>query len=321
MNYQSYEEDLCGLEMRSLFKEKPSNKVLESDRAIDPSTSPYLKNRLKVFYRCETLDEIIQAIVKDQLCADGFIVTYYSLMEEDPKFKSRRKTCEAIGLRIRGLTCFDNPKVVFGITYYKRMWCFGELEKNSQSWKVHINKPYSYSSSLSINIAKAVVNIAGQGNKSMRLIDPCCGVGTVLLEGFYAGYPMEGWEIKSKVAANACKNLEHFGYEISVTTGDLADISREYDVSIVDLPYGNFSHASREDQNHIIQHALRISAKLVLVVSEDIRERLMKDHIEILDYCKVSKKAIKSFARYVIVCRKKDTHVSKEMNRNESSTV
>ncbi|MBC3798624.1 SAM-dependent methyltransferase, partial [Acetobacterium tundrae] len=34
--------------------------------------------------------------------------------------------------------------------------------------------------------------MAGNGDTSKRLIDPCCGVGTVLLEGIWAGYDIIG---------------------------------------------------------------------------------------------------------------------------------
>lgn len=302
VNYQSYEKELCILEIKALFGGGCEKKVCFSHIEINPSISPYIKNRLKILCEVESLDEVVQWILDREMMSSEFVVKYYRLISDDPEFKNRRKICEAIGLSIKGLPNFTEPKIIYGITCYNNHWYFGELSINNRLWKVHNKKPYSYSSSLSINIAKAIANIASGGDPTKKIIDPCCGVGTVIIEGMFAGYNIEGREINPKVAKYARANLAYYNYQTEVTTGDIGAIKETYDASIVDLPYGKFSSASTEDRMYIIREALRISKKVVLVVSKDIRERLLDEGVTIEDYCKVSKKSIKSFTRYIIVC-------------------
>lgn len=302
VNYQVYEEDLCALEIRSLFNYNLDGKVFFSSKQVDPSISPFLKNRLEIIYKTSSFSDIIELIIKDKITSHDFIVKYLELFSGDPYVKKRKEICKEIGLRIQGFPSFSSPKTTFGITFYKGSWYFGILVANNPKWKEHNTKPYSYSSSLGINIAKVLLNIAGNGDFSKRLIDPCCGVGTVLLEGFFAGYDIRGWEIKSKVAENARGNLLHFNYPPKVTTGDIQDIEESFDVSIVDLPYGNFSHTTVDNQVKIIRNAKRISKKLVLVSSNDITNQILEEKLKITDYCEVSKNENGSFVRYIWVC-------------------
>ncbi len=302
VNYPVYEKDLCALEIRSLFNYNLDGKVFFSNVQVDPSISPFLKNRLEIIYKASSFSDILELIKKEKIISEDFKVKYFELFSGDPYFKKRKEICKEIGLIIEGFPSFLSPKTTFGITFYEENWYFGILVTNNTEWKQHNTKPNSYSSSLGINIAKVLVNIAGRGDFSKKLIDPCCGVGTVLLEGFFAGYDIIGWEINSKVAENARGNLLYFDYLPKVTTGDIQDIDESFDASIVDFPYGNFSVTTADNQIKIIRNAKRISKKLVLVSSEDITEEILTEKLKITDFCKVSKKEIKSFARYIWVC-------------------
>ncbi len=302
LSYPDYEEDLCALEVKSLFNLSLDGKVFFSSKQVDPSISPYLKQRLEIAYRTSSFSDIIELLEKNTITLNDFKVEYLKLFSDDPYAKKRKELCKEVGFRIQGFPSFTSPKTTFGITFYKDNWYFGVLAKNNRKWKKHNSKPYSYSSSLGINLAKALVNIAGNGDFSKRLIDPCCGVGTVLLEGFFAGYDIIGWEIKSKVAENARINLRHFNNPPRVTSGDIQDIEDTFDASIVDIPYGNFTPTSEENRVSIIKNAKRISKKVVIVSSDDITYLILSQNLTVLDLCTVSKGRKGSFIRYIWVC-------------------
>jgi tRNA G10 N-methylase Trm11 len=302
LNYPANEKGSCELEVRSLFQLDLKEKVFFETRKVHPSVSPFLKNRLEIIFQASTFSEIIESIIIAKIAAPDFMVKYVELEKDDRRFKKRREYCKAIGLIIEGFPCYTAPKNTFGITFYKGNWYFGKLAERSPYWKAHNKKPNAYSSSLDLNTAKVLINIAGNGDISKRLIDPCCGVGTVLLEGVWAGYDITGWEINSKVAESARENLRHFNYDVTVITGDIQDIEDSFDASIVDLPYGNFSFKNDENQLKIIRNAKRISNKIVLVSSEDIREELVKENLKIIDHCRIGKKTKGAFMRYIWVC-------------------
>ncbi len=216
--------------------------------------------------------------------------------------KDRKAIAIAVGLAITGASEFVKPDTVFGVTSYNGHWYFGVFEMNDILWKQHIEKPYSYSSSLGINTAKAILNTAAKGDLTCKVIDPCCGVGTVLLEGHISGYDITGCEIKEKVAIKARENLKHYGYVGEVINSDIKDIIYTYDAAVVDLPYGNFSHSDEANMTQIIRHAKRISKRQVFISSIDLTDSIIEENLTIVDRGVVYKNKSRRFVRYIWVC-------------------
>ena len=311
LNYPLYEKELCALEVKSLFKDSNDSndsndsmdhKVFFTTIKVDPSVSPFLRNRLEILYSHSSFAELVELVDHAELHATDFMVKYVKLYDQDPSFQERRNYCKQLGFKIHGTPLYSSPKETFGITYYKKKWYFGRLMQNDIVWKEHKDKPYSYSSSIGINIAKALVNIAGNGDKTKRIVDPCCGAGTVLLEGVFAGYSIIGWEINRKIAEAARGNLKHFNCNAQVITGDIKDINEVFDASIIDLPYGNFSITTQEELQSILNNGKRISKKMVIVSAKDISDEIKIENLLVLDRCEVVKNKYNDFTRYVWVC-------------------
>ena len=302
IRFSEFETELCKLEFKALFGFELDEKIFVTHKLINPSISPYIKNRLEVIYKASDLEDILKYIIKDHLKAEDFMVKYIQLYKEDDHFKQRKEICKKVGYVITGEPDFKDPKIKFGVLYFNNEWYLGLLEENNPKWRDHNNKPHSYSSSLGINVAKAILNIGAGGDFNKTIIDPCCGVGTVLLEAGFAGYNISGWEINKKVAWNARENIAHFKYPIKVTIGDIKDVDEEYDVSIVDLPYGNFSLTTKDNQIKIIEEAKRISKRLVIISSEDISQVLDGLGLKTIEKCSLNKRINKRFMRYIWVC-------------------
>ncbi|MDD2371307.1 MAG: SAM-dependent methyltransferase [Firmicutes bacterium] len=302
INYQDSEAELCALEMRALFNRPIENKAFFSELRIDESLSPYFKSRLEILHEATELEELIQMISYSDNKEDGFMVKYVPFIKPDPMEKKRREITKAVGYGFEGLPSFDTPKIIYGITFYEGKWYFGILAYNTMLWKKHMSKPNSYSSSLGLNTAKAILNVATRGDTSKKIIDPCCGVGTVLLEGHYSGYDITGCEINYKVAMKARANLKHYGYKGRVFQNDIKDMDKYYDAAVVDLPYGNFSKSEEVDMMDIIHHAARISKRQVLISSIDLTDKILEEGLVIVDRSVVYKNRSKRFARYIWVC-------------------
>ncbi|MBK5246026.1 MAG: SAM-dependent methyltransferase [Peptostreptococcaceae bacterium] len=302
LNYPEFEKELCALEVKSLFNDVMDDKVFFANTKVDPSVSPFLRNRLEVLFSHSSFTELVALVDQGGLHATDYMVRYVKLYDQDPPFQTRRSYCKQLGYKIHGEPLYISPKEVFGITLYKGMWYFGILKQNDITWKEHKDKPYSYSSSIGITIAKVLVNIAGNGDLSKRIVDPCCGVGTVLIEGVYAGYAMKGWEINRKIAEASRGNLKYFNYNVPVITGDIKDIEEAFDASIIDLPYGNFSITTQDELQSILKNAKRISKKMVIVSAKDISNEIKNENLIILDRCEVVKNKHNDFTRYVWVC-------------------
>ncbi len=299
VNYTEEHKALCELEIKALFGKSISEKVFIEDLLIPPSCSYFIKNRLEILYVKSSIEEIIECVKRDAIAVEDFFIKYVSFFKIDPFVKEGKIISKKIGMAFIGYPSFDNPKITYGIAYYKNQWYFGELVENSYEWLKHQDRPHKYSSSLGLFLAKTLVNIAGEGDLGKRLIDPCCGIGTVLLEGAYAGYNIKGREINKKVAMGAQKNLAYFNYEIEVVNGDIADEEEYYDVDILDLPYDNLCKSDETIQKNILENGKRIAKKQIVVSSKDIRSDLELAGIKVKEVCEVRKNFKREFSRFI----------------------
>jgi len=298
------ERELCRLESRCLFNEEEKNKLLFSNVKVDPSSSAFIKSRLDIITSSEDYSALINKIKKESICVEGFKVEYLVFNGDTTEYAERLAKLKDIGYSIEGYPDYYSPTITYGLCNYEGVWCFGILAKNNFTWHKHKQKPRSYSNSISINIAKALVNIAAKTSKEKKLLDACCGVGTIMLEACFAGNNIEGCDINWKVCRDARENLSHFNYSAKVYRSDIEDISRSYDAAIIDLPYNLLSSASDSDISHIIDSASKISNRLVIVSISDISGFISDAGFSISDYCSVSKPGKTNFARKIWVCDK-----------------
>ena len=303
-SYDETESDLCKLESKNIFNEEEKNKLLFSDIKAEPGTTAFVKKRLEIISTDTDYETIINKIKKQDIRIDDFKVEYLVFDGDPTPYKDRLRKLKDIGYSIEGEPDYYNPTTTYALCYYQNIWCFGILIKDKYTWQKHNEKPYSYSNSISINIAKALVNIALNGNKKNKLLDACCGVGTIMLEACFAGINIEGCDISWKVCKNARANLAHFNYTADVFRSDIKDINKRYDGAIIDLPYNLLSTVTDQDILHIIESTAAITDRLVIVSTSDITAQIEHTGFKISDYCSVSKKGKTNFARKIWVCQK-----------------
>jgi len=304
-NYDDNERDLFKLESRCFFNQEEMDKLFFSDIKVEPSSSAFIKKRLDIMAFSENYSTLIEEIKKESICNEGFKVEYLVLEGDTTEYADRLKKLKDIGYSIEGLPDYYKPTITYALCYFKGMWYFGNLIKNNIDWHKHKQKPCSYSSSISMNIAKALVNIAAEANKEKKLIDACCGVGTIMLEACFAGYNIEGCDINEKICKDARENLSHFNYTANVICSDIKDISKSYDAAIIDLPYNLFCHADNELISHIIESTAEITHRLVIVSTSDISSVINNAGLSITDYCSVKKRRSGNFTRKIWVCEKR----------------
>ena len=294
-------KELCALEMKSLFGELPDGNYVLSDRAFGPSKSPFIRHTLSVIYSADTLDEIVQRINENQLTYERYKVIYIKSGDQDVSYTSRIESVKRIGNTVLGSFDIETPAVLLGVSKVKDKWVFGVYQKNTDIWAKHNSKPYSYSNAISTKLARAIVNIAMGNDLSRSLIDPCCGIGTVVVEALDMGIAVKGYEINEFIARNARANLLSFGYDKeTITIGDMHTITESFDVAIIDIPYGLFSATTPQEQVNILNKSREITSKLVLVSNKDMRSSLISAGYEIVENCYVP--ARKGFKRYIYVC-------------------
>lgn len=301
INYPTYEKSLCEMEMKYLFERIPKEKYFFSNRYINPSRSPFIKHNIKVIYNEETLQDIIDKIKANKLCYENFKVCYIKLEKGNVDYNERLRSLKEIGLVITGLPNMQEPDITLGVSVVNGRWIFGVYKKNDYKWHEHDNKPFSYSNALGLKVAKSVVNIAVGNNLNSTLVDPCCGVGTVVIEALDLGIDVKGYEINKSIAKNAKKNLKFFGFDEEIISNkDMHTLNEKYDIAIVDIPYGLFTSTTLKEQMDIMKTARRLANRLVIVTSEDMDSHIIECGFEIIDKCHVNKN---KFKRYITICR------------------
>lgn len=303
-NYDTTEKDLCRLESRYLFDVEEENKLVFSDMKIEPSVSAFIKRRLDVISFSDDYETLIRNIKKENICIDGFKVEYLVFHGDTTEYSTRLRKLKDVGFSINGMPDYHKPIITYTLCFYEGIWYFSLSVRNNLAWHKHKQKPSSYSNSITINIAKALVNIAAKDNPEKTMLDACCGVGTIMLEACFAGYNIEGCDINPKIFVGVQQNLTFFNYTAKLYNCDIKEVHGTYGAAIIDLPYNLYSRATEEDIINIIESTAKTSDKLVIVSCADITSLIINAGFRISDHCKVPKIGKKYFSRKIWVCDK-----------------
>jgi tRNA G10 N-methylase Trm11 len=303
--YDYHHSELCKLESRQLFEVEEKNNLLFSNIKIDPSISPFIKNRLEIISSSENYSELLKNVNKEDIHIEGFKIEYLILDGDPTDFTQRREKLKDVGYCIDGIPDYDTPSITYAICNYQNDWYFGILKKPNADWRKHKKKPHSFSNSISMNIAKTLVSIASIGNKTNELLDACCGVGTVMLEACFSEFKIEGCDINTNACKHTRKNLEHYNYTANVYCSDIKDLDKKYDSIIIDLPYNLYSYSNDSITLNIIESTVKLTERIVIVSISDIEPVIEKLGLKITDSCTVEKRGKSKFTRNIWVCEKK----------------
>lgn len=214
-------------------------------------------------------------------------------------YEDQRGIERQIGLRIRGEAEMRKPDRLFGVACIRGRWILGECEKGEPVWLKHNQKPQPYSTALGTRVARAVVNIAVPMPSGVRVVDPCCGIGTVVIEALSMGMNMEGFDLNPLAVRGARVNLAHYGMPDVVRVADMRTLTGSYDTAIVDLPYNLCSVMPPEERLAMLSSARRLARRIIIVTIESIDDDINHARLLVLDRCVVRKGR---FERQVLVC-------------------
>ncbi|CAM4348176.1 16S rRNA G966 N2-methylase RsmD [Paenibacillus endophyticus] len=292
------EADLCALELKLLFGEPAAGGAWLSKRMIAVDRSPFMKRRIEVLKQADSLDQLLTQLSLVELGGLTFKVLY-TQGDEAVSYEEQRQLERAAGAVIRGKAEMRKPERLFGLTKLHGSWYFGLLEESSAVWLKHQNKPQNYSTALPTRAARAIVNIAaGASPEQLRLIDPCCGMGTVLIEALSMGIAIVGLDLNPLAVKGARVNLAHFGYPDLVKLGDMRLLEGMYDAAIIDMPYNLCSVLPENEQLAMLGSIKGWAKRAVIVTTEPIERQLGLAGLRITNHTTLSKA---SFTRYISV--------------------
>lgn len=291
--------------MRALFGKDTDQKILKTGHGIDPSRSPFIKERIEVLFEAADLSGIVEQAAEVNMDTDTFKVIFLKInglaLADQVDYSEKREVERKIGAVITGRADVHTPDVTFGLIPFGDRWYLGTYQQSEPIWFRHQQKPREYSTALSTRVARAVANIAVPNPAGVKAIDPCCGIGTVLVEALSMGIDIVGRDINPLVVDGSRENIAHFGLSGTVELGQIADIDQQYDVAIIDMPYNLYTHATPDEQLEILKHAQPITQKLLVVTIETIDHMIEEAGFTITDRC-TAKKSL--FLREILVCER-----------------
>ncbi|WP_132006576.1 TRM11 family SAM-dependent methyltransferase [Mesobacillus foraminis] len=304
--YSCAEEELslCRLERRCMFGIDTELNAIEAPLKIEPSRSPFIKERIEVLCTGDTLEALINKI-RELPEMDGTFKVLVINHNGDPKsdrvdFKERRGIERKIGQLVPGQPDLHDPEILLGIIQVNGKWFFGPCVESRSIWFLHQQKPHQYSTALSTRVARAAVNIAVPHLGEQKVIDPCCGIGTVLVEALSMGIHIIGSDNNPLVMKGARENIAHFGHEGEVLLRDIREINGRYDVAIIDMPYNLCSVISAEEKREMLQSARGFAKKAVIITVEPMDEIIIAAGFTVVDRGEVFKG---KFKREILVCK------------------
>lgn len=299
INSKIGQKDICDLEMKAIFGVIPNDKYIISDTYIEPSRSIFINGCLTILNQGSSIDSLEQDVLTSQLEFEEYKIKFVNMCDY-VEYDERLNALRTIGFAIEGSFAIKNPEVPLAITKIDGLWIFGHYLRNDNEWQNRVSKPFSYSNALEVQLAKTIVNIAVGNDFDLKLIDPCCGIGTVIIEARLMDIDITGYDYNRSIVSNCNKNLKHFNLEPDVKKVNMLELTDTYDVAILDLPYGQFSLTSLEEQTALITKTKSLAKKAMIVTMEDMEDLIIKCGFNIIDKCLITKS--NAFSRYLYTC-------------------
>jgi len=262
---------------------------------VDVSRSAYVKLCMKIISKSEDLPSLYTKLGEANVKSDQFRV---SVIKIPHRLKvNQQEIMREVGLRIEGKPDLNNPKKEFLVVVTdKNIWLGEILSKSDGSWMAHSQKIQHYSSALPTRLARAVVNlIAKPGDK---IIDPCCGSGTLLIESASIGIKTFGCDINPLMIWASMKNIKDFGFNVPLAVIDARVIKGNFDAVITDLPYGRNCPYNENLYYEILANIRNLAPRSAIVAGIDISKLLLKLGFNLRDVLAVQKG---SLTRYIHV--------------------
>jgi len=248
--------------------------------------SAYVAECCRLLARAEDFGGLLKVATKLHLGVERFRVRVHKMRGIDAPGSNdiQRMVADVID----GRPDLDRPAAEMVVIAEPGQWLLGELvSRTARGWAGHEQRPHQYSAALPPRLARALVNLVAPPGD--RLLDPCCGVGTVLVEAAAIGVRAVGCDINRRLVEHAAANLCHHGLKAELTTGDGREVRGRFDGAVLDLPYGYASRRIEGVYRGLVARAVEVARLVAVVTVDDVSELLTRLGAEIIGTAAVMK--------------------------------
>jgi len=291
------ELSLCSLEIRQMFEVDPSwyqsTAIVDSEIEVSAQRSPYVKYRLQVLLSSVSFEALLRE-AEAMMLSEVYKVVALEVIQDGRAsklpYEQRRRKERELGVAIGGAVSLEQPNVLLGVMQLEGEWLLGIYEPHAGMWQQYDRKPRHYSTALSTRVARAIINIIlPQLDRSITLLDPCCGIGTVLMQACDQGVSVKGYDINPLAVVGARENIAAFEMNCSIGIADMRELQGHYAAAVLDLPYNHCSVLPEAERREMLQALSRVADKAVIISVEPIKHELEAIGATIIDAGHVQK--------------------------------
>lgn len=206
----------------------------------------------------------------------------------------------------------DNPDIEFNFVFKEESGGFYVCKKIFENDKDYLRRmpklrPIKMPYTLKSDMARCAINLLGL--RKGLILDPFCGIGGILLEGYDMGFDVVGNDISWNDLKYFKENFDFF-YPNSSYLRTLADSKTQFlkentiDGIVTDIPYGKSSRLKGtdlyEDFLKSARNYLKPRKKLIVIYAHfvEFKELALKYFSEV---CEIEEYINKSMTRYILV--------------------
>jgi tRNA G10 N-methylase Trm11 len=270
--HMEHERDLAVLEGLALVPGATvDGRLLWASEAHDVRRAAFVSFGVKVLAEGATAEELVARARELHREAHAFRIDL-ERVPPGPVVDSQALIV-ALANALHGKPNLSQPEERYLILAREGRFIFGPVvSRSNHGWRPHETKPHYYSCSLLARVARAMVNLVARPGDAV--CDPCCGVGSILLEAADLGLRCVGWDLNEKIVPGALANLRHYGYEALIGVGDARTVAGRFDVVVTDLPYGHSTPVDPGLARAILANTARLAPRLCIATLDPLEEDL-----------------------------------------------
>ena len=269
-----FHEGLAHAEFEAFTGAEATGRLSFAPAAFDISRAAFISTCIHVQAEGASLEKICADLEAKRPTWADFRIEHFCPSEE-LKFSSLEPVI-AVADALVGYPNLSRPAIRLGLIATPGYWALGPIvSEYSSDWPAHEERPHFFSGSLPTRFARAMVNLVASPGDT--LIDPCCGVGVVLIEALAVGVEAVGCDLNPKVAGQAAENLRALGLPQRVFVADARHLSGSYEAAVLDLPYGRNVAATEGLYRELLRALGNIVSRIAVIAGRDLSAELSED--------------------------------------------
>lgn len=286
MNCLDPEVELAAAEAWAFTGYEMQGRVVYAPQAVDISRSAYLRHCVSIEAQGQTLEALLQDCRDQGVAYDRFKI---SMVRPPPRVKEpSNSTVLQAANAVTGRPDLTAPQVRLAVVATADDWILGRIiSRGLNQWLEGMNRPIHFSSALPQRFSRALVNLVASPGDT--LIDPCCGIGTPLIEALNAGVVAFGADHNPKMLRGLSENLRALGLPLRLYRGDARQLAGHFDAAVLDLPYGRNLILGQTLWRDILCALHQAVKRAALVSVQPLEEVLAKTGFEMVRSLQVPK--------------------------------